>query len=87
MNEDDLIDSMQTSAGMTGLFSIVVTLLAIIFSWMLIQEFKWESLFRNPRSPKARMLQVVLSVIIGYLLARFVLDYWGWSSLLKGFVE
>lgn len=75
------------ATGMTGLFSIVVELLSIFFVWMLLQEVKWETFFQYPRRPKARMLQVVLAVGIGHLFAGFILQYWGYSVMLRGFVE
>ncbi|MFD1957918.1 DUF1146 domain-containing protein [Paenibacillus thailandensis] len=83
----DGINDLQMTSGLTGLFSIVVTLLSIILAWSLLQEIKWEKLLRNPRSPKARMLQVLAAVIVGHWFAQFVLGYWNWSMLLRGFVE
>ncbi|WP_424766617.1 DUF1146 domain-containing protein [Paenibacillus sp. sgz302251] len=82
-----LYDSLQTYTGMTGLFSILIVILCIIFVWSVLREVKWEALFRFPRSPKARMFQVIIAIIIGHLLARFILEYWGYTMLLKSFVE
>ncbi|MHA6481363.1 DUF1146 domain-containing protein [Paenibacillus sp. strain BS8-2] len=73
--------------GIAGLFSIVVELLSIFLAWFLLQEVKWETFFQFPRRPKARMLQVVLAVAIGHLFAGFILQYWGYSIMLRSFVE
>lgn len=75
------------TAGMMGLFSIVVELLSILFAWMLLQEVKWETFFQFPRRPKARMLQVLIAVGLGHLFAGFILQYWGYSVMLRGIVE
>lgn len=45
------------------------------------------SIFAFPRSPKARMLQAVIAVILGHAFASFILDYWSWTTMLKSFVE
>lgn len=83
----DLYKDVQTYTGMTGLFSIIIVILSIIFVWFVIQEVKWDTFFRFPRSPKARMFQVVVAIIMGHLLAKFILEYWGYTVLLKSFVE
>ncbi|WP_169084524.1 DUF1146 domain-containing protein [Paenibacillus sp. PL91] len=88
MNVDnELYNDMQTYTGMTGLFSIVIVILSIIFVWFVLQEVKWETFFRFPRSPKARLFQVIVAIIMGHLLAKFILEYWGYTVLLKSFVE
>ena len=73
--------------GITGLFSIIIELASIMFTWMLLQEVKWDTLLNYPRRTKSRMLQVVLAVVIGHLFTQFILDYWGYTALLKSFVE
>lgn len=88
MNVDnELYNDLQTYTGMTGLFSIVIVILSIIFVWVVLQEVKWDIFFRFPRSPKARLFQVIVAVIMGNLLAKFILEYWGYTVLLKSFVE
>lgn len=75
------------SLGIQGIFSIVVVLLSILFAWILLSEVKWDKFLKNPASPKARMLQIVIAVVIGYLLGSFILQYWGFSTMLQDFVE
>ncbi|WP_028608280.1 DUF1146 family protein [Paenibacillus harenae] len=85
--DNDLYQNVQNAAGFTGLFSIVTVILSIIFVWFVIQEVKWDTFFRFPRSPKARLFQVIAAIVIGHLLAKFILEYWGYTVLLKSFVE
>lgn len=84
---DDLMNQMFTMTGVTGLFSITVEILSILLVWMLMREVKWETFFRSPQSPKSRMLQVLIAVGLGHLFAQFILQYWGYTVMLKSFVE
>ncbi len=73
--------------GIAGLFAIVVNLLSIILVWVLLQDVKWDRIFRFPRGTKARMFQVVAAVILGHLFAQFILQYWDYTTMLKSFAE
>ncbi|XEC95337.1 DUF1146 family protein [Paenibacillus tarimensis] len=79
--------SIGTSIGINGLLSIVVTLLSMTFTWYVIQEVKLDVFVKRPRSPQAKMLQVLLTIVLGHGFARFILDYLQWASMLKWFVE
>ncbi|CAM4277003.1 DUF1146 family protein [Paenibacillus tarimensis] len=76
-----------TPLGVTGLLSIIVTLLSIYLAWVVIQEVKLEAFLKRPKSGQAKLLQIMLAVIMGHLFARFILDYWNWSQLLRYIVE
>lgn len=80
----DLSNALEYSMGMTGLVSITVVLVCIGLSWWALQQFRFDLFVKQPRSAPAKMLQVLLSVALGYQIARFVLDYYNWSTLLKG---
>lgn len=75
------------TGGMEGIVSIAIIIVSIIFAWILLSEVAWEKLLKNARSPKARMLQVVIAIVIGYLFGNFILQYWGYSTMLQQFVE
>ncbi|RIX51093.1 DUF1146 domain-containing protein [Paenibacillus nanensis] len=81
------MDQMLTMTGLTGVFSITVEILSILLVWMLMREVKWETFFRFPQSPKARMLQLLLAVALGHLFAQFILQYWNYTTMLKSFIE
>lgn len=85
--DTELYNNVQTTTAITGLFSIVVVLLSIILVWTLLQVVKWETFFHFPRSPKARMLRVVIAIVLGNMIAKFILEYWGYTVMLKSFVE
>lgn len=73
--------------GVQGIFSIAVIILSVIFVWVLLSEVRWDKIVKDVRSPKARMLQVIIAIVIGYLLGSFFLQYWGYSTMLQQFVE
>jgi uncharacterized integral membrane protein (TIGR02327 family) len=70
-------------AGWNGLFSIFVTLGCMVVAWIVLQEINFDRILRNPRSPKARVLQLLIAIGLGHLTARFILDYWAWVGTLK----
>jgi uncharacterized membrane protein YwzB len=81
---DDMMEQMVAATGLTGVFSIILSILLV---WMLMREVKWETFFRHPQSPKARMLQLLLAVGLGHLFAQFILQYWDYTVMLKSLVE
>ncbi|QJC53814.1 DUF1146 domain-containing protein [Paenibacillus albicereus] len=83
MNSNQGIGEAFSSIGLVGLFSIVITICSILLAWYLLQELKLDHWFKHPRSPRARVLIAVLAVILGHLFARFILDYWSWTNVLK----
>ncbi|MCD9022266.1 DUF1146 domain-containing protein [Cohnella silvisoli] len=70
-------------AGWNGLFSIFVTLGCVGIAWFVLQEINFDRIVRHPRSPRARVLQLLIAIGLGHLTARFVLDYWTWVGTLK----
>lgn len=70
-------------AGWNGLFSIFVTLGCVLVSWIALQELNFDKLVRHPRTTRAKLLQLLIAIGLGYLVARFVLDYWSWVGALK----
>lgn len=80
----DVAEKMAYSMGMTGLLSILVALVCIAVSWWALQQFRFDLFLKQPKSPAGKMLQVLLSIALGYQVARFVLEYFNWSQLLKG---
>lgn len=80
----DYLDQMNASIGMKGMLNIVLVLVFIGVSWWALQELKLDSLFKRPRSMQAKLLQILLSVALGYQVARFVIDYLAWSTWFSG---
>ncbi|AOZ93210.1 DUF1146 family protein [Paenibacillus crassostreae] len=66
-----------------GLVSIVISLICIWLSWWALQNLKLDLLIRNPQGAQGKLLQVLLSIVLGRFVAGFILDYLNWSQMLK----
>ena len=62
-----------------GLLSIVMSVAFIGLSWWALQAFRFDKVLRHPLSAQAKLLQIILSIVIGYELSRFFMDYLTWS--------
>jgi uncharacterized integral membrane protein (TIGR02327 family) len=72
MNE---FDPVYAASRYMGLVTIVVYLLFIALAWWALQELRFDVLLRRPKSPMGKLLQIFLSIALGYELGRFFLDY------------
>ncbi len=69
--------------GISGLFNISVTILSIGLAWWCLQMVNFDVLLKNAKSGQAKVLQIILSVVLGHQLGRFMIDYIDWSARLK----
>jgi len=81
MGEQALASFSQT--GVYGILSLLVALGCIILAWWALQNLKLDLIIRHPQSPQGKMLHVLLAIVLGHFVANFVLDYIGWSQLLR----
>ncbi|MCY9591726.1 DUF1146 domain-containing protein [Paenibacillus chitinolyticus] len=78
------MEELTTVVPQMPLINIVVYLVAVGLSWWALQQFRFDVLLKQPRSPAAKMLQVFMSIGLGYLVASFFLKYLEWSVGLNG---
>lgn len=76
-------DPFNASLGLAGLINIVVVILCIGLAWWGLQELRFDMLLRRPKGAAAKLLQIFLSIALGYQVARFVIEYFHWSSWLN----
>ncbi|MEX2416372.1 MAG: DUF1146 family protein [Paenibacillaceae bacterium] len=69
--------------GVTGLFNILITVICIWIAWWALQSFRFDIFMRNPKGPQAKVLLIMVSIVLGYLVASFIIEYLEWSLLLK----
>ncbi|CAM3343882.1 MULTISPECIES: DUF1146 family protein [Saccharibacillus] len=81
MGENALASFSQT--GVFGILSMVISLGCILLSWWALQNLKLDLIIRHPQSPQGKMLHVLLAIVLGHFVAKFMLDYIGWSQLLR----
>lgn len=63
---------------------IVIVIICIGLAWWGLQQFRFDLFLRNPKSAQSKVLQILLAIALGYEAARFLIDYFNWSALLKG---
>ena len=64
---------------MYGFLSIVLSIVFIGLAFWALQSFRFEKILKRPTGAQAKLLQILLSIVIGYEVSRFFLDYLGWS--------
>jgi uncharacterized integral membrane protein (TIGR02327 family) len=62
------------------LLNIMSALFFIIVAWWSLQALKFERFVRNPNSPQAKLLLILLSIVLGTIVAQFFRDYLNWFS-------
>jgi len=65
-----------------GVVSIILTVLFIALSWWGLQAIRFDLFLKKPDGAQAKLLQILLSLVIGYEVARFFLDYLSWSLII-----
>ncbi|MFE5324145.1 DUF1146 family protein [Paenibacillus sp. NPDC056579] len=80
----DYVDQMSTSMGMNGLMNIFIVLVCIACSWWALQELQLDKIVKKPKSIQSKVLQIFLSIALGYQVAKFFVDYFHWSTWLSG---
>jgi uncharacterized integral membrane protein (TIGR02327 family) len=65
---------------------LIVILLGILLAWWALQAFRFDIFVKEPKSLKARVLQLIFAVVLGYNLARFLLDYAYFASFMSWIV-
>jgi uncharacterized integral membrane protein (TIGR02327 family) len=75
--------TMEASMGWTSVVNILITLVSIALAWWSLQAFRFDLFVAEPKGSRAKVLQMILAVVLGYELSRFFMDYLNWSILLK----
>lgn len=73
---------MSFGLGITAAINIILTLIGIAFSWWALQCVRVDLFLSDPKGAKAKALMVIVSVVLGHGIARFLSDYAGWSQML-----
>nr|WP_209864345.1 DUF1146 family protein [Paenibacillus shirakamiensis] len=77
------VDQISSSVGVNGLVAIIISLFCIAIAWWALQNLKLDLIIRHPKGPQGKLLQLLLAVILGHFVASFVLDYWGYTQMLR----
>ncbi|BCG61379.1 DUF1146 family protein [Paenibacillus sp. URB8-2] len=78
-----MANELTSSIGISGLMSMIVSLLCVALSWWALQNLKLDLIIRYPKSPQGRLLQLLLAIVLGHFVAGFLLDYLGYSVQIR----
>ncbi|MEF2968177.1 DUF1146 family protein [Paenibacillus sp. M1] len=77
------VESIPAAVGVNGLTAILVSLACIALSWWALQNLKLDLIIRHPKGPQGKLLHLLLAICLGRFVAAFVLDYWGYTQMLR----
>lgn len=83
MSDSNFANNLVGSLGVTGLISMIVSLVCIGLSWWALQHVKLDLFVRFPKSPQGKLLHLLLAIVLGHFVAKFLLDYLNWSQMIK----
>ncbi|MGF7049064.1 putative integral membrane protein (TIGR02327 family) [Paenibacillus sp. DS2015] len=69
--------------GVSGLVSIVVSLLCIALAWWALQNLKLDLFIRHPKGAQGRLLQLFIAIVLGHFVSSFILEYMTWSQMIR----
>jgi uncharacterized integral membrane protein (TIGR02327 family) len=72
-----------SGAAWSAILYIGIYLIFIALSWWALQEFRFDLFLKKPRSGAAKLLQILLSIALGHLVASFFMQYLNLSLGLK----
>ncbi|UQZ37469.1 DUF1146 domain-containing protein [Paenibacillus sp. PK3_47] len=78
-----MYDDLSSTIGTNGLVAMIVSLLCVVLSWWALQNLKLDLVIRYPKSPQGRLLHLLLAIVLGHFVAGFLLDYLGWSGMIR----
>ncbi|MBB3130857.1 putative integral membrane protein (TIGR02327 family) [Paenibacillus rhizosphaerae] len=81
--DSDVSQNISSTIGVSGLMSIVVSLFCIGLSWWALQNLKLDLFIRHPKGAQGKLLQLLLAVVLGHFVAKFLIDYIGWSNMIR----
>ncbi|WP_027415197.1 DUF1146 family protein [Aneurinibacillus terranovensis] len=70
---------------MAGAINIVMSLIFIGISFWALQAFRFDLFVSNPKGGRAKLLQILLSIMLGHSVSVFFSDYFGWTRMLQQF--
>ncbi|WP_166243562.1 DUF1146 family protein [Paenibacillus turpanensis] len=76
-------DLSQSFLGYSGIVYIVLNLICIAAAWWALQAVRVDVLLFRPNGARAKALLIMVSIVLGHGLAGFLIQYMGWTSLLK----
>lgn len=77
------MSAISIETGVQAITYMIVILASIMLVWWALAAFRFDLFLREPKSFRARALQLIIAVVLGYNVAKFLMDYAHFASLLK----
>jgi uncharacterized integral membrane protein (TIGR02327 family) len=65
------------------MMNIVLVLACIALAWWALQSIRLDLFVKQVNGPQAKMLLILASIVIGYTVASFFIEYLTWFSGLQ----
>ncbi len=69
--------------GQQAVIHIVASVFFLAVTWWALQSFRFDLFVKEPNSPKAKLLMIIVTIAIAQLLSSFFLDYLNSSQMLR----
>ncbi|WP_347230883.1 DUF1146 family protein [Bacillus sp. LL01] len=69
--------------GQQALIHLFVNVMFLAITWWALQAFKFDLFVKEPNSPKAKALVILVTIAIAQLVSSFFLDYYNASTMLR----
>jgi uncharacterized membrane protein YwzB len=80
----DTTRAINQSMALDSLLNICIVVICIGTAWWGLQQIRFDLFLKRPKSRQAIALQILLSIALGSEVARFIIEYYNWSTLIKG---
>lgn len=80
----DKTNAMNQSMALDSLLNICIVVLCIGIAWWGLQQIRFDLFLKRPKGSQAITLQILLSIALGSEVARFIIEYYSWSTMIKG---
>jgi uncharacterized integral membrane protein (TIGR02327 family) len=77
------LSGVSSSAAVSAFTAILICLVCICLSWWALQNLKLDLVIRQPKGPQGRLLQLLLAIVLGKFVADFIIQYLGYTHMLR----
>lgn len=80
----DTTNVINQSMALDSILNICIVVICIGVAWWGLQQIRFDLFLKHPKGAQAITLQILLSVALGSEVARFIIEYYNWSTMIKG---
>ncbi|MCX7569534.1 DUF1146 domain-containing protein [Tumebacillus sp. DT12] len=68
---------------MIAVFNLIFLLFGVMIAWYALSAVRWEVFLKDAKSKPAAVLRLLVAILLGYQLSRFLNEYLLATSLLR----